>query len=86
LDEHTCFLLQDADQKLRRTELLIEQHRLHMLLVHGSRQDADQRKLNELIAEYTRLLNYRQGLLARRQQRSRAAWLWESRPSRLAHA
>jgi hypothetical protein len=53
------FLLQDADQEIRRAGLLIEQHRLHMLLVHRSQRDAEQRKLKGLIAVYTRLLNYR---------------------------
>jgi hypothetical protein len=63
LDDHTFFLLQDADQKIRRAGLLIEQHRLHEQLVHPARRSAGQRKLKGLIAEYTRLLNYRQALL-----------------------
>lgn len=63
MDDHTFFLLQGADQKIRRTALLIEKHRLHMLLVHHSRRDAEQRKLNGLIGGYTKLLNYRQALL-----------------------
>jgi hypothetical protein len=63
LDDHTFFLLQDADQKIKRAGLLIEQHRLHMARVHRSRLDPAQRKLNALIGEYTRLLNYRQALL-----------------------
>jgi hypothetical protein len=66
LDDHTFFLLQDADRKIRRAGLLIEQHRLHMLLAHRYRRDAEQRKLKGLIAEYTRLLNYRQALLTSR--------------------
>jgi hypothetical protein len=64
LDDHTYFLLQEADRKIRHAGFLIEQHRLHMLTVHGARKDAEQDKLNLLIAGYVRLQNYRQALLA----------------------
>ena len=63
MDDHTYFLLHDADQKIRRAGLLIELHRLHMLQVKARRRDVEQSKLNSLIAAYVRLLNYRQGLL-----------------------
>ena len=64
MDDHTYFLLHDADQKIRRAGLLIELHRLHMLQVKDRRRDVEQSKLNRLIAEYVRLLNHRQALLA----------------------
>ena len=64
LDDHTYFLLHEADQKIRRAGLLIELHRLHMLQVKARRRDVEQSKLNSLIAAYVRLLNYRQALLA----------------------
>jgi hypothetical protein len=64
VDDHTFLLLHDADQKIRRAGLLIELHRLHMLQVKDRRRGVEQSRLNRLIGEYVRLLNYRQALLA----------------------
>jgi hypothetical protein len=38
MDDHTFFLVRDADEQLRRTELLIEQHRLHIATLHPTRR------------------------------------------------
>jgi hypothetical protein len=63
LDDHTFFLLRETDQKIRHAGCLVEQQRLHMLTVHPSRQEPERRKLNALVAAYTRLHNYRRALL-----------------------
>ena len=62
MDDHTFFLVGQADEQLRRTELLIEQQRLHIMNLHPSRRRNDEIKLKSLTSDYTRLLNYRHAL------------------------
>jgi hypothetical protein len=63
MDDHTFFLVRNVDELLRRTELLIEQHRLHLVSLHPSRRADDESKLKRLTSDYTRLLNYRNALV-----------------------
>ncbi len=65
MDDHTFLLVRQVDDQLRRMELLIEQHRLHIMTVHPARRRCDEVKLKSLISDYTRLLNYRQALTAK---------------------
>lgn len=58
-------LILAADKELRRLELLIEMHRLHITAVHPSRRAPERRVLQRLLAEYTRLRNSRAGLVPR---------------------
>jgi hypothetical protein len=41
MDEHTFFLVREAEERIRRTAMLIEQQRLHVLHLHPSRRAAD---------------------------------------------
>jgi len=63
MDDHTFFLVRDADERLRRTELLIEQHRLHIATLHPSRRASEELTLKSLITDYARLRNYRHALI-----------------------
>ena len=58
MDDHTFFLVRQVDDQIRRTELLIEQQRLHIMSLHPSRRRNDEIKLKSLMSDYTRLLNY----------------------------
>ena len=62
MDDHTFLLLRQVDDQIRRIELLIEQHRLHIMSLHPSRRRNDEIKLKSLMSDYTRLLNYRHAL------------------------
>ena len=62
VDDQTFFLLREADNRIHRAEMLIEQHRLHVLTVHPSRRHSDETHLKSLMSEYIRLLNYRHAL------------------------
>ena len=62
MDDHTFFLVQKADEQIRRLALLIEQHRLHIMSLHPSRRRGEEIKLKSLMSDYTRLLNYRHAL------------------------
>ena len=64
MDDHTFFLVTSADERIRRTALLIEQQRLHIMHLHPSRRQGEERQLKSLMSEYTRLLNYRHALTA----------------------
>ena len=59
MDDHTFFLVRQVEDQIRRTELLIEQQRLHIMSLHPSRRRNDEIKLKSLMSDYTRLLNYR---------------------------
>jgi hypothetical protein len=65
MDDHTYHLVKHADEQIRRTELLIEQQRLHIACLHPSRQHPENRKLKSMLGDYTRLLNYRHALVAK---------------------
>jgi hypothetical protein len=62
MDDHTFFLVRQVEDQIRRTELLIEQQRLHIMSLHPSRRRNDEIKLKSLMSDYTRLLNYRHAL------------------------
>ena len=62
MDDHTFFLVRQADEQIRRTALMIEQHRLHLMCLHPSRRQCEETKLKSLMSDYTRLLNYRHAL------------------------
>jgi hypothetical protein len=62
MDDHTFFLVRQANDQLLRIELMIEQHRLHIMCLHPSRRPSEQIKLKALMSDYARLLNYRQAL------------------------
>ena len=64
MHDHTFFLVKEVDEQIRRAELLIEQHRLHIMSLHPSRRRSEERALRPLMSEYTRLLNYRHALTA----------------------
>ena len=64
MDEQTFFRVREADERIRRTAMLIEQQRLHVLHLHPSRRAADMGQLKSLMDAYTRLLNYRHALIA----------------------
>ena len=64
MDDHTFFLLREADNRIRRAEMLIEQYRLHIMTVHPSRRRSDDTTLKSLMSDYVRLLNYRHALTA----------------------
>ena len=55
-------LILAADKELRRFELLIEQHRLHITAVHPSRRAPEQRALQRMLGAYGRLRESRAGL------------------------
>ena len=55
-------LLRQVDDQIRRTALLIEQHRLHIMSLHPSRRQCEEIKLKSLMSDYARLLNYRHAL------------------------
>ena len=59
MDDHTHALLVNADEKIRRLLMLIEQEQLHIVSLHPARRAADALKLKNLKNEYTRLLHYR---------------------------
>jgi len=63
VDDHTFFLVRNVDERLRRTELLIEQHRVHVMSLHPSRRAESESKLKGLINDYARLRNYRHALV-----------------------
>ena len=46
MDDHTFFLVRDADERLRRTELLIEQYRLHIANLHPARRAGEELRLS----------------------------------------
>jgi hypothetical protein len=62
MDDHMFFLVRDADERLRRTELLIEQYRLHIANLHPARRADEELRLKSLITAYARLRNYRHAL------------------------
>ena len=62
MDDHTFFLVRQVDDQIRRTALMIEQHRLHIMCLHPSRRQNEEIKLKSLMSDYTRLLNYRHAL------------------------
>ena len=64
MDDHTFFLVRDADDRIRRAALAIEQQQLHLLSLHPSRRRGDEIKLKSMMTDYTRLLNYRHALTA----------------------
>jgi hypothetical protein len=64
MDDHTFFLVREADDQIHRAALLIEQHRLHIMTLHPSRRRCEEIKLKSLMSDYTRLLNYRHALTA----------------------
>jgi len=66
MDDHTFFLVRQVDDQIRRLEMLIEQHRLHIVSLHPSRRRCEEIKLKSLMSDYTRLLNYRHALTAER--------------------
>ena len=66
MDDHTFFLVRQVDDQIRRLEMLIEQHRLHIVSLHPSRRRCEEIKLKSLMSDYTRLLNYRHALTAKR--------------------
>jgi len=66
MDDHTFFLVRQVDDQIRRLEMLIEQHRLHIVSLHPSRRRCEEIKLKPLMSDYTRLLNYRHALTAER--------------------
>jgi hypothetical protein len=66
MDEHTFFVVRQVDDQIRRLEMLIEQHRLHIVSLHPSRRRCEEIKLKSLMSDYTRLLNYRHALTAER--------------------
>ncbi len=63
MDDHTFFLVRQADEHIRRMALLIEQHRLHMMALDPARRRREETQLKWLIGDYNRLLNYRQALV-----------------------
>jgi len=63
LDDHTFFLVKQADEQIRRMALLIEQHRPHIMALHPSRRRCEEIQLKWLMGDYNRLLNYRQALV-----------------------
>ncbi len=64
MDDHTFFLVKQVDDQIRRIELLIEQHRLHIMSLHPSRRRCEEMKLKPLMSDHTRLLSYRRALTA----------------------
>ena len=66
MDDHTFFVVRQVDDQIRRLEMLIEQHRLHIVSLHPSRRRGEEIKLKSLMSDYTRLLNYRHALTAER--------------------
>jgi hypothetical protein len=66
MDDHTFFVVRQVDDQIRRLEMLIEQHRLHIVSLHPSRRRCEEIKLKSLMSDYTRLLNYRHALTAER--------------------
>jgi hypothetical protein len=64
MDDHTFFLVRQADEHIRRMALLIEQHRLHIMALHPSRRRCEEIQLKWLMGDYNRLLNYRHALTA----------------------
>ena len=63
MDDHTFFLLQGADEKIRRSLVRIERQRLHILSLIPSRRSFELRALKAMLVEHTRLVNYRKALL-----------------------
>jgi len=66
MDDHTFFVVRQVDDQIRRLEMLIEQHRLHIVSLHPARRRCEEIKLKSLMSDYTRLLNYRHALTAER--------------------
>jgi hypothetical protein len=66
MDDHKFFVVRQVDDQIRRLEMLIEQHRLHIVSLHPSRRRCEEIKLKSLMSDYTRLLNYRHALTAER--------------------
>jgi hypothetical protein len=66
MDDHTFLLLRQVDDQIRRIELLIEQHRLHIMSLHPSRRRCEDTKLKSLMSDYARLLDYRRALTTER--------------------
>ena len=64
MDDHTFFLVRQADDQIRRAALLIEQHRLNLMSLPPSRRRYEEIQLKWLMSDYTRLLNYRHALTA----------------------
>ena len=54
-----------AEEELRRLELLIERHRLHITAVHPSRRGPEQRALQRMLGQYSRLRE-RRAVIGRR--------------------
>jgi hypothetical protein len=63
MDDHTEYQLRQADEQIRRAELIIERQRLHIGCLHPSRRHGEQRRLQAMMSDYTRLVNERQALL-----------------------
>jgi len=64
MDDYTFFLVQQLDDQIRRTALLIEQYQLHVTGLLPSRRDCEEIELKETRAEHARLLTYRTSLTA----------------------
>ena len=52
MDDHTFFLVREADDQIHRAALLIEQHRLHIMTLHPSRRRCEEIKLKSLMSDY----------------------------------
>jgi hypothetical protein len=63
MDDHTFFLLKAADENIRRSELKIEQYRIHVDSLVLSRRRVEALVLRAMLQEHARLLNYRKALL-----------------------
>jgi hypothetical protein len=63
MDDHTFFLLKAADEKIRRSQLRIEQYRRRVLSLDVSRRRVEARVLRKMLDEHARLLVYRKALL-----------------------
>ena len=57
-------ILKQVDDRIRRAVMLIEQHRLHILSMHPSRRQSDEKKLRSLMDDFVWLLKYRRALVA----------------------
>jgi hypothetical protein len=63
MDDHTFFLLQLLDDRIRRAVILIEQHQMHVAELDASRRTAASNALRTLQGGRARLLSYRSALL-----------------------
>ena len=64
MDDRAFFLVTRLDEQIRRTSMLIEQHRLNIKSLHPSRRRCEETRLTALTSGYARLLNYRHALTA----------------------